>query len=315
MGGPEAGRLQAGLPRPQQALGLLFSSAGSRGAAGRVLSSPQLPHEAVPSLAPWSPGLGSAPIQRLARHLPAACTAAPGLPRRRAGRPSPATSRPAPRAPGRSQPAPRPGPDPGGWRGGGRAQTDGPAGVAAGRERRAGARPERRCENVPGTVPAGGRGGPWTGSGLASSRRARRGAGPDGVCAGAEPAAAWKRPQPAAPAAERPVRASRARRRAVLDVRPRCQPRGAAGPLARSPAANLNHAGSQPGRPAGPRAAGRAGPQAGERAARSGPGSRGRGDGGTPEALATGGGGRRLIDSGDVRGGGVPAGREGGGGS
>lgn len=117
---------------------------------------------------------------------------------------------------------------------------------------------------MPGTV--GGRSaGPWragpaTGKRLAKTRRARRGAGSAGVCAGAEPAAgsAEGGGLEAAPARQAPggaprVRASRALGRAVLDVEPRCEPRGAAGPLARSSRpSNLNHAGSQPGPAGGP---------------------------------------------------------------
>lgn len=78
-------------------------------------------------------------------------------------------------------------------------------------------------------------------------------------------------PARAGPARERPVCGPRRRsRRAVLRVEPRWEPRGAAGPLARSSRpSNLNHAGSQPlhgrrpegrGEGTGPRGWGAGGP-------------------------------------------------------
>lgn len=94
-------------------------------------------------------------------------------------------------------------------------------------------------------------------------------------------------------------------------------PRGAAGLFARSSRpANLNHAGSQPrpgwrpegrGEGMGPLGWGADGPLGAR-----GPGAAEPGDPGGP-LPGRGGSRRRLIDSGDVRGGVVPAGREGGG--
>lgn len=175
-------------------------------------SSPQFPQEALPSLAPWSPGLGSARFRGLVRHLPAAGTAAPGLlPVGEQALPSPGDLRG--QLPGRRGSSARPSAGPGRAGSGEqrgcaltrrRRPRDGARSLRAGRARPA----RRRCENVPGT--GGGRGAGRRAGPAPGQRRRRpgvRGGEParTGCVRARSPrrarrrAAVWKPPRPGWP--------------------------------------------------------------------------------------------------------------------